>query len=79
MSRKQEELNKEMATLSEVESSMKCTPTPEGGIRLQGISFLYKGYSRLDVSNLLNVTPATVGRWVSQFNKLGISAGKKVY
>lgn len=51
---------------------MHCTPTQEGFVRLQGIKFLYKGYSKEQVADLLDVGVRAVQRWIKAFNDTGI-------
>jgi transposase len=65
-------INVETTSLDEILLAMRCTPTEEGFYRLQGISFLYKGFSKEEVSNLLNVTLRSVQKWVKNFNEAGI-------
>jgi transposase len=65
-------INMEMATLEEVEVGMHCTPTKEGFIRLQGISFLYKGFKKEQVAVLQGVTLRAVQQWIKNFNEAGI-------
>jgi transposase len=66
------DINLETTTLAAVEASMRCTPTREGFLRLQGISFFYKGCSKQEVSRLLGVTVRAVQKWVKDFNEAGI-------
>lgn len=72
MGRKRTEINKSTATLQEVKQSMLCSPTQEGFYRLQAITFLYKGYSKEEVSKLCDVTLRAVQHWVKVFNDSGI-------
>lgn len=65
-------INYETATLEEVEIAMQCSPTKEGYNRLEGISFLYKGYSKEQVAELKRVTLRAVQNWVKSFNESGI-------
>jgi len=72
MGRRATAINTSNATLSEVTQSMRCTPTNEGFIRLQGIAFLYKRCSKERVAELLDVSVRAVQQWVKAFNEAGI-------
>jgi transposase len=70
--RKATSINVSNATLESLILSMSCTPTKEGYDRLEGISFLYKGYSKEEVADLKRVTVRAVQSWVKSFNDSGI-------
>lgn len=67
------ELNKENGSLEEIEQLMKSTGTQEGFLRLQAISYLYRGYDRKEFSKQLKRSDKTLTNWIKRFNSEGIS------
>ena len=67
------ELNKDAATLEEVESAMRIAPTQPGMKIYQGIQFIYRGDSIQETADRLRVTEKTVRNWVHRFNNEGIT------
>lgn len=72
MGRNAQDINRENASLEEIENSMKCTRTNEDFIRLQTIWYLYRGYSRMSVCELTKLGVSTLRKWINAFNKRGI-------
>ena len=72
MARRVNKLNRENATLSEIEQAMKCSRTLEDFKRLQTVWYLHRGYSRDSVQELCKLADSTMRKIISQFNFKGI-------
>ncbi len=72
MARPLKELNRENATLSEIERAMNCARTQDDFKRLQIIWFLHRKYSRSSVEELTKLATSTVRKLISLFNARGI-------
>lgn len=72
MGRRAVALNRENATLEEVERAMNCARTQEDYKRLVVIEYLHRGYERKLVEELTKFAPSTVRKLVSLFNSRGI-------
>jgi transposase len=64
--------NMENATLEEVHTSMHCSPTKKGYIRLNAIYLLMQGIDKLLVAKSSLVEFRTLNRWILRFNHQGI-------
>gem|GEM_PF-3009567 len=47
---------------------MNCTRTNDDFLRLQTISYLYRGYSRTDIGEMTKIGASTLRRWIAAFN-----------
>lgn len=72
MGRRRLQLNRENATLEEVERAMDCTPSKKVFIRLQAIGQLYRQESWERVLALSRVSSRQLLRWIHLFNARGI-------
>jgi transposase len=72
VARRLKDLNRENATLEELEAAMNCARTQEDYKRLVVIEYLYRGYSRSLVEELTKFAPSTVRKLISLFNSRGI-------
>lgn len=72
MARPLKGLERENASLSEIEIAMHCARTQDDFKRLQIIWFLHRGYSRSCVEELTKQAASTVRKLVSFFNAKGI-------
>lgn len=70
--RKNRELNRENATLEEIEKAMGCARTQEDYKRLVVIEYLYRGYDRGLVEELTKFATSTVRKLIALFNARGI-------
>ncbi len=68
MGRKENELNRENASLEEIETAMDCARTQEDYKRLVVIDYLYRGYARPVVEDLTRFAPSTVRKLIALFN-----------
>jgi transposase len=65
-------LNKENATLEEIEIAMNCARTQDDFKRLQIIWFLHRGYARSSLEESLKLATSTVRKLIGLFNAKGI-------
>lgn len=72
MARELTNLNRENASLEEVETAMNCARSQEDYKRLVVIEYLYRGYARSLVEELTKFAPSTVRKLVALFNARGI-------
>lgn len=72
MARPSKKLNRENATLSEIEVAMNCSRTQDDFRRLQIIWFLHRGYSSANVKELIKIAASTVRKLIALFNAKGI-------
>ena len=72
MGRPRLQLNRENATLEEIERAMDCTPSKKIFIRLQALAELYRGQSWERVVSLSRVGERQILRWIHLFNARGI-------
>jgi len=72
VARPAKELNRENATLTEIEVAMNCARTLDDFKRLQIIWFLHRKYSRSSVADLTKLAASTVRKLISLFNARGI-------
>jgi transposase len=70
--RKENELNRENASLEQIETAMDCARTQEDYKRLVVIDYLYRGYARPVVEDLTRFAPSTVRKLIALFNARGI-------
>jgi transposase len=70
--RKENELNRENASLEQIETAMDCARTQEDYKRLVVINYLYRGYARPVVEDLTRFAPSTVRKLIALFNARGI-------
>lgn len=71
MARRANDLNRENATLEEIERAINCSRTVEDYKRLMVIEYLYREYDRCLVEELTRFAPSTVRKFVSLFNSKG--------
>ncbi len=72
MGRPRLQLNRENATLEELERAMDCTPSKKVFIRLQALAELYRDQSWERVVSLSRVGERQLLRWIHLFNARGI-------
>lgn len=72
MGRPRLQLNRENATIEEIERAMDCTPSKKVFIRLQAIGLLYQNESWERVLRLSRVSARQLLRWIHLFNVRGI-------
>lgn len=65
-------LNAENASLAELETAAKCTPTKQGHNRFRAMIALISGVERDIVAKIFGVDERTVRRWILAFNEQGI-------
>jgi transposase len=66
------QVNRENATLDQIEGAMDCTPAKKVFIRLQALAELYRGQSWERVVLLSRVSERQLLRWIHLFNARGI-------
>ena len=72
MARRANELNRENATLAEIERAMNCARTQHDYKRLVVIEYLHRGYDRSLVEGLTKLASSTVRKLIALFNSRGI-------
>lgn len=72
MSRSLKDINLENSTYELILATMKCTKNYEDCLRLKAFSLLYRGYDRVTVQRVMDVSDSTLRRWVKRFNEKGV-------
>lgn len=64
--------NAENCSLAELETAMRAAPTQQAYQRFQALELMFRGYTHVQVADIVRKTRATLNDWIKRFNARGI-------